>query len=242
MASMTSDPRARQRTRLAARLYAEHSKEILAFFRCSRQMSLADAGDFLQQTFAELLKTLESHPDLQIENPKAFLFTIARRRLSAHYRRQARGPRLDEDDDAATQQASQARSDDLELLASLRSDQRLLLRAMRRLTDEDNAKANAARDGDGEAEGATVSDHQVLLYLRYWAGLTLAEVAEVLGVPPGTVSGRQHRAIAMLRRRVNELGAPDEDARRTSTTVLQDWQRALEREVGDIAPRDGDDG
>jgi RNA polymerase sigma-70 factor, ECF subfamily len=238
---MTGDPRARQRTRLAARLYADHSKDILAFFRCARQMSLADAGDLLQQTFAELLKTLESHPDLQIEHPKAFLFTIARRRLWAHYRRQAREPRIEGDDHDVAQQASQAHCDDLELLASLRSDQRLLLRAMRRLTDEDNAKADAARsrDAGAEAEPTTVSDHQVLLYLRFWAGLTMAEVAEVLGIPPGTVGGRQHRAMKMLRRRVDELGAPDEDAHRTSTTVIEVWQRALEREAADFAPRDG---
>jgi RNA polymerase sigma-70 factor (ECF subfamily) len=240
MASMTGDPRARHRTRLAARLYAEHSKDILAFFRCSRQMSMSDAGDFLQQTFAELLKTLESQPQLQIDNPRAFLFTLARRRLAAHHKRQARRPR-EEADDTAAEPASQAREDDLELLASLRSDQRLLLRAMRRLTDEDNARADAAQAEQAEPE-PTVSDHQILLYLRFWAGLTLAEVAQVLGIPPGTVSGRQYRAMQMLRRRVDELGVPDEVAHRTSTTVLQGWQRALEREAEEIGPREGDGG
>jgi RNA polymerase sigma-70 factor (ECF subfamily) len=237
---MTGDARARHRTRLAARLYAEHSKQILAFFRCSRQMSMADAGDFLQQTFAELLKTLENHPELEIDNPRAFLFTIARRRLSADYKRRVRQPTVEAD--KAEEQPSQARADDLELLASLRSDQRLLLRAMRRLTEEDNARADAARSDGAAPEPVTVSDHQLLLYLRFWAGLTLAETAQVLGIPPGTVSGRQYRAMQLLRRRVEELDAPDEDARRTSTTVLHGWQRALEREAGEMGRNDGDGG
>jgi len=236
---MAGDPRARHRTRLAARLYTEHSSAILAFFRCSRQMSMADAGDLLQQTFAELLKTLESNPGLELDNPRAFLFTLARRRLFAHWKRKARRPH-EEAEDAAPEPASQAREDDLELLASLRSDQRLLLRAMRRLTEEDNARADAAL-ADGETDPA-VSDHQILLYLRFWAGLTLAEVAEVLGIPPGTVSGRQYRAMQLLRRRFDELGVPNEIDHRTSTTVLEGWQRVLEREAAGIGPKDGDDG
>lgn len=38
-----------------------------------------------------------------------------------------------------------------------------------------------------------------IVILRYFTGLTLAETAQVLDIPPGTVSTRQRRALALLR-------------------------------------------
>ena len=38
-----------------------------------------------------------------------------------------------------------------------------------------------------------------VIVLRYFTGLTLAETAQALGLPPGTVSTRQRRALALLR-------------------------------------------
>ena len=38
-----------------------------------------------------------------------------------------------------------------------------------------------------------------VVVLRYFTGLTLAETAEALSIPPGTVSTRQRRALALLR-------------------------------------------
>lgn len=40
--------------------------------------------------------------------------------------------------------------------------------------------------------------------MRYFAGYTLAETAEILGIPPGTVSTRQRRALALLRLELSE--------------------------------------
>lgn len=45
--------------------------------------------------------------------------------------------------------------------------------------------------------------HQVIV-LRYFAGLTLAQTAETLGLPPGTVSTRQRRALALLKLELTE--------------------------------------
>jgi len=176
---------------------------------------LCDAVELLQQTFAELLETLTRHDDLQIDHPRAFLFTIATRQLGATYQRRQRRPQLDDNATIDTLPA-EAEVDDLEYAASLRAEQRLLLRAMRRL---DHSETHA------------VSEPQILLYLRFWAGLTLLEVATIFGVPPGTISGRQRRALQQLERHLAELDSTDAATAVTSTTLLHRWQDALQREV-----------
>ena len=41
-------------------------------------------------------------------------------------------------------------------------------------------------------------DHQIAIELHYWEGMRVREVAEVLGVPAGTVKGRLMRARTAL--------------------------------------------
>ena len=45
---------------------------------------------------------------------------------------------------------------------------------------------------------------RAVVVLRYFQGLTLAETARALGLPPGTVSTRQRRALALLRLELTE--------------------------------------
>ena len=49
-------------------------------------------------------------------------------------------------------------------------------------------------------------DHRQVVALRYFAGLTVPEVARTLGVREGTVKSRLHRALAILRRQLEESG------------------------------------
>jgi RNA polymerase sigma-70 factor (ECF subfamily) len=42
-------------------------------------------------------------------------------------------------------------------------------------------------------------EHRAVLVLHYYLGLTLSEVAETLGIPPGTVGSRLHYATRSLR-------------------------------------------
>ncbi|MEM7160758.1 MAG: sigma-70 family RNA polymerase sigma factor [Myxococcota bacterium] len=220
---------------LASELYAKHSQEILAFFRHTRRMTMADAGDLMQQTFAELLKTLRNNPQLKVEYPRALLFKIAHRQFGAYIEHKGRhGDRMV--DEEIDEQRSLAESDDLQFQASLRADQKLLLRAMRRLTKEDGEQADRARERGDVTESWTISEHQLILYLRFWVGLTLARVAEILDIPPGTLSGRQRRALQLLRHRVAELEAPDEATRGTSTTMLERWHGILERDALEVLP------
>lgn len=45
---------------------------------------------------------------------------------------------------------------------------------------------------------------QQIIYLRYFLDLPVAETAETLGVPPGTVKSRLHRALGRLRSIIQE--------------------------------------
>jgi RNA polymerase sigma factor (sigma-70 family) len=46
--------------------------------------------------------------------------------------------------------------------------------------------------------------HETVVRLRYMQGLPIREIAEILGVPEGTVHSRLHYAIRKLRRAINE--------------------------------------
>ncbi len=48
------------------------------------------------------------------------------------------------------------------------------------------------------ALAAMTKDHREVLVLRFYADLSEAETARVLGVPPGTVKSRTARALATL--------------------------------------------
>ncbi len=41
-------------------------------------------------------------------------------------------------------------------------------------------------------------DHRIVVVLRYWADLTVDEIAERVGVPAGTVKSRLHYALRAL--------------------------------------------
>ncbi len=56
------------------------------------------------------------------------------------------------------------------------------------------------------AIAALSPDHRQAVALRYFAGLTVPEVARALGVREGTVKSRLHRALAILRQQLEESG------------------------------------
>jgi RNA polymerase sigma-70 factor, ECF subfamily len=71
-------------------------------------------------------------------------------------------------------------------------------------TDED-----AVRDRDlFDAVLALPLERRTAIVLRYWAGHTPPEIAEILGLPLGTVHSRLGRALAELRSRLEETDVP----------------------------------
>ena len=86
-----------------------------------------------------------------------------------------------------------------------RQEQQLLLQALRRLPIE----------------------MQVALELFYWEELTVAEIAEVLETPVGTVKSRLQRARARLDQVIAEL-AESEDLLRSTVDNFERWARELQ--------------
>ena len=61
-------------------------------------------------------------------------------------------------------------------------------------------------------------DHRQVIALRYFADLTVPEVARALGVREGTVKSRLHRALAVLRERLDGSGIESPELSGRSST------------------------
>ena len=66
----------------------------------------------------------------------------------------------------------------------------------------DPFRAALARDAVGRALPALSNELRMVVVLRYWGDLSLAEIAERLDIPVGTVKSRLHAALQALRRRI----------------------------------------
>ncbi len=68
--------------------------------------------------------------------------------------------------------------------------------------DADPFRAALARDEVGRALPALSDELRVVVVLRYWGDLSLAEIADRLEIPVGTVKSRLHAALHALRSRI----------------------------------------
>jgi len=87
---------------------------------------------------------------------------------------------------------------------------RLRQRSRRRTVDIDELdleggdpfRASLARDVIGRALSVLSVELRMVVILRYWGELSLAEIADRLKIPIGTVKSRHHAALQALRRRI----------------------------------------
>lgn len=63
---------------------------------------------------------------------------------------------------------------------------------------EDDARQIGLRHAVADALAGLDPDHRIVVVLRYWADLTVDQIADRLGVPPGTVKSRLHYALRAL--------------------------------------------
>jgi RNA polymerase sigma-70 factor (ECF subfamily) len=73
------------------------------------------------------------------------------------------------------------------------------------LEGADPFRASLARDAVGRALSALSNELRMVVVLRYWGDLSLAEIAERLNIPIGTVKSRHHAALKALRRRIEPV-------------------------------------
>lgn len=151
-------------------LVTRHWASVSRFFRSK----IGDDGaDLISQT---LLACVESREP--VENVKAFIFAVARRRIVDHLRRRTRTPELDPQ---------------LSSIADLRTGLE---------TAADRAQK---RDLVRDAMTRLPLDDQMALELAYDEGLTTRELAGILEIPENTVRSRLSRARDKLRAEVGDL-------------------------------------
>jgi len=116
---------------------------------------------------------------------RAFLFTVARRRLADAFRSRARAPELDF------------------AISSLADLDAGLVTELTRKQRGELLRAGLAR---------IPLDDQIALELAYLEGLTTRELAEVLDLNENTIRSRLARARDKLRAALAELGSPEDAA------------------------------
>ncbi len=156
------------------------------------------AEDLVQQTFLAIVESRDRfRGDASL---RTYIFTVARSKL---YDFIAKNGRRAGDVDI---DASSVQDMGLSPTAHLADgqQQRILLHALRRLP----------------------LGLQIVLELYYFERIRGAEMAEVLGIPHGTVRSRVRRALEQLRERLAELESSPEGVE-TTLSNLEDWAQQL---------------
>jgi len=141
------------------------------------------AQDLVQETFMRCVERRERIRDN--DRFRMYMFAIAYNVLAAHLRERYRGER---EIDLSKVSVCDVMPGPSSLVARHR-EHRLLLKALR----------------------AIPIDDQVILELHYWEQLTTHQMADVIGIPVGTVRGRLQRARARLEETIQRLAESRQD-------------------------------
>lgn len=155
-----------------ARLYEDLAPPLLGFLRAR---GAADPEDVLGETFLQVVRDLERF-DGDEAGWRSWVFTVAHRRVIDEHRHRARRPVEPADDDALAAHLPPTSGSEPEAMANLGTEQ--VLRLLDVLTDE----------------------QRTALALRFVAGLSLPEVAEVIGRTSNATKALQRRGLRTLRR------------------------------------------
>ncbi|MEO6714236.1 MAG: RNA polymerase sigma factor [Mycobacteriales bacterium] len=158
------------------RLYAELSGTVLAY---CRTRGAPDPEDVTSEVFLSAFTALRDFTGDEA-NFRAWLFTIAHRRLVDAYRQQSRRPQTAPyvgDQDARTAPSS-----------------------------EDEALTALATERVRDMLSDLPPDQRDVLLLRILGDLTIEAIAETLGKSEGAVKALQRRALAALRKRIEREG------------------------------------
>ncbi|MEM7156277.1 MAG: sigma-70 family RNA polymerase sigma factor [Myxococcota bacterium] len=180
----------------AARILLDRYFDGLARF--FRSKISTGVEDLIQQT----LMTCVRRRDALRERAsfRAYLYTVARRLVHEHCTKLQRDRTRFDPLHSSIVDLERSPSQ----IAAQKQEQRLLLTALRQIP----------------------VDLQIALELRFWEQLSGPELAEVLGIPEGTVRSRIRRGTELLRKRLELLGAADLDME-SSQADFEGWAREL---------------
>lgn len=183
-------------------LYQRHAEAVVRFLR--NKVAERDLDDLLQSTF---MKCFEHSDRYQPEASfRAFVLGFARNLLLHHYRSWVRkGEKVDF---GVTSMAELGVSPSG--LVAQRQDEQQFLDALRGLPIE----------------------HQILLELFYWENMAGNELAELYGVPEGTIRTRLRRARELLAKALPEGFVPLGE----SAAGIEVWVEKIRRQLTDIHP------
>lgn len=154
-----------------------------------------DAEGETNEVFLRAFRHLD-HFDGDATALRSWLFTIAHNRVVDHRRFRSRRPRqdnpLDADEPASAHHSAPSAAEE----ALARLSQAALVRQLEML----------------------VSDQRDVLLLRFVADLSLEETAAAMGRSVGAVKALQHRAVAAVRRRLEEI-LPEAVSRPTQASL-----------------------
>ena len=159
--------------------------------------------DLIQKTF---LGCVEGRDRFQKQASfRTYLFAVAHNVLRAYFREQRRGA---EDSMDLGERSSDELTPSPSSVLAVHQEQRLLLEALRRIP----------------------LDYQLVLELYYWEDMAAPELAQVLGLPEGTVRSRLRRAKEALAEKMATL-ASEPDLLKTTMSSLEKWVRSLRSQL-----------
>ena len=156
-------------------IYRDLAASVLRYVRAN---GAREPEDIMGEVFVLVVRNLSGFEG-DGRDFRAWVFTIARNRLIDEWRHERRRPVDATPDDAIADMAPSGDSED-DALRCLADEQALTV--LKRLS-------RPQRD---------------VLFLRMFAGLTIQEVARVLGRTPGAVKSLQSRALAAIRREMSK--------------------------------------
>lgn len=158
-------------------LHDEHAHAVWSYVVRLTHGDRARAQDVVQETFLRAWRT-PSVLDQSQGSARSWLFTVAKRIVIDEWRSSRIRPEVVTDD------LPERVGEEADGLAARVADRALVVAAMRTLSPE----------------------HRDVLLECYFRGSTVAEAAQTLHVPPGTIKSRAHYALRALRLAMEEMG------------------------------------